>query len=407
MKVTPDDGYYVHTFYDECPWSPDGRQLAVTRLPYQQRKPQWGDVADVCIIDLEEQSIRTVYRTRAWSFQVGANAQWSDVSNRYVYTNDIIDGQVVCVRIDLESGAVQAYSGAKYDVAPDGSAVISPYLLNMNIHQYGYAVPDPPGGTPVPFTDADMKTEGLWKTELATDSRQLLMPMEAFIDAASDSAFYKGRTGYLFHSKFNKQGTRIMQVFRSLVGTKGRDASLFTLDANGKNLQQCLSREHWNQKARLGGSGNHPNWHPDGEHIIMNCVPRWLGYQDMLFCSFRYDGSDFRVLSEKHLGSGHPSIEPEGRYLVADAYVKQTWVVKNGEIPIRLIDLREQKEHTLCTISNNVGNKGKMYSDEGGSQFKLDPHPAWARDYRKLCVNGAPGGERQVYTIDLHSILGS
>ena len=23
--VTPDDGFYMHTFYDVCPWSPDSR----------------------------------------------------------------------------------------------------------------------------------------------------------------------------------------------------------------------------------------------------------------------------------------------------------------------------------------------------------------------------------------------
>ena len=30
-RVTPDDGYYLHTFYDVCPWSPSQRYLACTR----------------------------------------------------------------------------------------------------------------------------------------------------------------------------------------------------------------------------------------------------------------------------------------------------------------------------------------------------------------------------------------
>src|SRR5690554_610201 len=87
-KITPDDGYYIHTFYDECPWNPDGKQLLVTKLPYQKKKPRWGDTAEICVIDLENQTIRTIYETRVWSFQMGANAQWSNVSDKYVYTND-------------------------------------------------------------------------------------------------------------------------------------------------------------------------------------------------------------------------------------------------------------------------------------------------------------------------------
>ena len=120
---------------------------------------------------------------------------------------------------------------------------------------------------------------------------------------------------------------------------------------------------------------------------------------------FRSDGSDFRILSEKHLGSGHPSVDPTTRYLISDAYLKQTYVTRNEEIPIRFIHLEDDRESTLCTISNNVGNEGKMYSDQGGSQFKLDPHPAWNRDYTKVCFNGAIEGRRQVFVADVRELV--
>jgi len=412
MQVTPDDGYYVHTFYDVCPWSPSGRYLALTKLPYQRKKPVWGDTAQVCIVDLERQAIRTVYETKTWSFQVGANVQWGYATDRYVYTNDIIGDKPVCVRIDLESGAVTSFSGAKYDIAPDDRSVISPNLLNMNIHQYGYAVPDPPPGIPQPFTLEDMLHEGLWKTDLERNETTLLATMSQFFEATAeeDRQRYDGAIGYLFHSKFNRQNTRILQVFRAQVDDSGRNASLFTMDTDGNALTQCLSAEKWNQRARLGGSGNHPNWHPDGEHIIMNCIPTWLGYEDMLFCSFDYKGDHFTVLSEKHLGSGHPTIHPGGRYLLADAYPKQTYVVSgNGEMPLRLIDLKHDTETVICTMPTDVGGGANQYLPEdrrtGGSHHKLDPHPAWNRDYTQICMNGAPEGRRQVFIATIHSLL--
>ena len=56
IKVTPEDGHYIHTYYDVCSLSMSERYLAVTRLPYQDRIPALGDQdkADVCLIDLEE-----------------------------------------------------------------------------------------------------------------------------------------------------------------------------------------------------------------------------------------------------------------------------------------------------------------------------------------------------------------
>ncbi len=52
LCVTPDDGFYLHTFYDVCPFSPSGRYLAVTRFPFQDRQPNPGDTADVCVVDI-------------------------------------------------------------------------------------------------------------------------------------------------------------------------------------------------------------------------------------------------------------------------------------------------------------------------------------------------------------------
>ncbi len=48
-RVTPEDGFYVHTYYDVCPFSPSGRYLLCSRLPYQDRPPVHGDTADTAL----------------------------------------------------------------------------------------------------------------------------------------------------------------------------------------------------------------------------------------------------------------------------------------------------------------------------------------------------------------------
>jgi hypothetical protein len=409
--VTPNDSFYVHMFYDVCPWSTNHRFLVVTKLPYQQKTPRWGDMAEVCVIDLENETIETVYKTSAWSFQLGANVQWGQQSGKYLYCNDIIDDIPVCVRIDTETGEAKAFSGAKYDISSDEKSVISPNLLTMNIHQYGYAVPDKEYNKPGTFTKADFEREGLWKTNLETNKTELLVGFPEFLSKVEgpeeDLDYYRKSVLYLFHSKFNKQNTKILQVMRGLVNNEGRDASLFSMNADGTNLKQCLTRENWNQKAKFGGSGNHPNWHPDGEHVIMNCIPRWLGYENMMFCQFKYDGSDFKILSEMHLGSGHASVNPDSSYLLADTYPKQKWVASpKNEVPIRLIDLNTDEEQMICSVPTDVGNNGNAYKKgEPGSHYKLDPHPVWSHDYKMVCFNGAPEGKRQVFIADLTGVL--
>ncbi|MFT4835108.1 MAG: hypothetical protein ACI9IJ_000013 [Psychromonas sp.] len=415
--VTPDDGFYMHSFYDVCPWSPNARYLLVTKLPYQQKKPRWGDQAEVCLIDLQEQTIETIYHTKAWSYQVGTHAQWDSINSHLVYTNDIIDGKPVCVRINLTTGEVKAFSGSLYSVSPDGQYIISPNLMTMNTHQYGYSVPDIssaefPHGKALQFSPEDMKKEGLWRTNLTTNNTELLVSFAEFANNVADKKKHKGGLFYLFHSKYNQQNSKIMQVVRYINNVKGRGASLFTMDADGNNLTQCLTNEKWNHKGDHGGGGNHPNWHPNGQDIIMNCIPKWLGDNEMRVCQFKYDGGNFKTLVSQQISSGHPTIHPNERYVVTDAYSKQTYTLAKGtdpEIPIRFFDLKTGQEQTLLTVSNNVGGMGKPYTklDKklGGSPHKLDPHPAWNRNYTQLCFNGADQMKRKVYIADLKDLI--
>lgn len=103
----------------------------------------------------------------------------------------------------------------------------------------------------------------------------------------------------------------------------------------------------------------------------------------------------------------HPSINADSTYLLADTYPKQHWIPSpKGELPIRLIDLKTDHEQMICSIGTNVGNNWKAYKKgETGSHYKLDPHPAWSRDYKKVVFNGAPDGRRQVYMADLTDII--
>lgn len=406
--VTPDDGFYLHTFYDVCPWSPSEKYLAVTKFPYQGKKPVLGDIAEVCVIDLENQAIKTIYKTKAWSFQLGANLQWAG-NDKYLYTNDVINYVAVCVKIDIETGKTMAYAGPKYDINQKGTTVVGSRLELINATQYGYSIPDDLNGFPMYSSYELDYVDGLWLTSLKDNQKKLLLSYAEIRASISDTEYYKNGIFYFFHSKFNTQGDKILQVVRCLIpGKDGRNPSLFTFDKEENKIYESLNRKLWKHRGPLG-AGNHPNWHPDGKHIIMNLVPGWEGDDMVRFCMFKFDGSEKRVLSSNILGSGHPSVEPNTRYLITDAYPHQEWVaLENGEVPIRLIDLENDKEDIICTIFTDLVGRNRLENYKvkgGGSHFKLDPHPAWSRDYKKVCFNGMPEDKRQVFIADLRNVL--
>lgn len=388
--ISPEDAPYMHTFYDVSPFSPNGRYVALSKLPYQYKNPPYGDEAEICIIDLHEQNICTIYSTKAWAHQLGTNVQWGN-NDRYVYTNDWIGGQAVCVRIDIDTGETKAYAGSMYHIAPDGSAVVGfpPDIINAT--QMGYGATEHPEHPPYSYTGAPADF-GLFRTDLATNEKSLLVPLSKFKNEYTGEAF-EDSTIYLFHTKYNPKGNRIMQVVRCMVpGKNGWNPSIYTFDSNGENIKRALSHEQWNQ------GGNHPNWHPDGSRIVMNLHPKKeLGIETRCFVIFNEDGSEMALLS-KHMGGGHPTVTPGTKWLVTDAYTRQKeFVNEYGEVKIRLIDLVSDEEEAICYVYTPPLH---IYGT-----LRIDPHPVWSRDYKKILFSGSPKGKREVFIANLENIV--
>jgi Tol biopolymer transport system component len=198
-------------------------------------------------------------------------------------------------------------------------------------------------------------------------------------------------TYYFWHSKYNRQVSRIMQVLRCIFpgfdGGGERNTMVFTLTADGKEVFYTGQDPVWDYP--LGG---HPNWHPDGEHIIRNMKP---GGDTPRICQFKYDGSDFKILSESFNSSGHPSIEPTGRYIITDQ--RDTIDKNNQVISLIVLDTVSDKAETVCTLPT-INTQGLKLITK---TMRLDGHPCWSRDYKKVSLQAAPEGKRQLFVVDL------
>lgn len=383
-RVTPDDAAYVHAYFDVCPFSPSQRYLAATRLPYQDRPTRLGDAADVCVIDLERQTIRTVYSTTCWGFQTGANLNWG-ATDRHLYTNDIVDRVARCVRINLDTGQSRTFSGPMYHIAPDESCVVGFPLELMDVTQPGYGAASADPANPPRLAPGAAHDEGVWRTDLRTDERSLLVSLADVAGQAPEPAPRPDGTFYFWHTKFDPQGTRIMQVLRCLFpdGSGGRNAMVFTLKPDGTDVQYTPGAAAW------GAPGGHPNWHPDGEHLIRNIK---VDGRPMRYCQVPCRGGDATVLSDTLPGGGHPSIEPTGRWIITDAFPTPDTVA------LRLADLETHREQDLCVLPTIDR------SSLSAAVLRLDGHPAWSRDHTRVCFQAAHRGLRQLFVADVTAV---
>jgi hypothetical protein len=400
--VTPDWPGAIHRFYDSSPFSPSGRCLAVTQLPFEDRLPTPGEVARIVVIDLQTGESRPVAETRGWDSQLGAHLQWG-ADDRTLLFNDVevATWTPYGVRLDPTSGRRERLEGTVYAVSPDGRWSASPCLRRTLRTQRGYGVVVPAGNVPA-NRDAPAD-DGIYLTDLTTGGTRLLVSIaaifaQAFPAAARDR--YAGGDFYGFHVKWNPQGTRLLFVLRWLPRTwlpwrrkkSHRRLNVVTLAADGSEPRIAVADSAWRK------GGNHPNWCPDGEHIVMNLNTDGEGLR---FARVRYDGHGCTALSRTIRGSGHPTMHPDGRHILTDAYPHEDVAFGDGTTPLRWIDLAAGTEQALLRI------RTRSPYEADAPALRVDPHPAWDRPFQRIAFNACPDGRRMVYVADLAGLVGS
>lgn len=397
--VTPGGTGYIHRYYDSSPFSPSGRYLAVTRLPFEDRLPRPGDAAEIAIVDLETGALRTVAGTRGWDVQLGAQLQWGADDRTLLYNDlEIRDWMPYGVRLDPQTGEQRRLAGTVYSVSPDGRWAASPCLRRMAVTQRGYGVVVPLDHVPVNRGAPD--DDGIWITDLDSGDSRLLVSLARIVEQAMPPIEAARRRGdfFAFHVKWNPQGTRLMLVLRWLPRswlpwrrTRRHGAKhVITMDADGGNVRVAVSAARW---AR---GGHHPNWCPDGEHVLMNLATQRDGLR---FARLPFDGSGCETLAPAIRGSGHPTLHPDGRHLLTDAYVDEPLAFGDGTAPIRLVDLQAATETTLVRI------RIRPFAERATGALRVDPHPAWDRGHARIAFNACPDGRRRVYVADLRAVL--
>jgi len=379
--VTPRTPGAIHRFFDTSPFSPSGRTIALTRFPFEDRLPQPGDPAHIILIDLESGAERAVAETRGWDTQLGAQVQWGADDRSLFYNDlDVATWTPFGVRMNPLTGERQALDGTVYMVSPDGTRAASPCLLRTGLSQVGYGVIAP--DEHLPRNRGASADDGVYVTDTRTGKCSL---------PPFDREKYQEGDFYGFHVKWNPQGTRLLFVLRWVPWASERPLlnNVITMDVDGGQIHVAMPDALWSR------GGHHPNWCPDGEHVMMNLATG----EGLRFVRVRYDGTALQLLNPDILGSGHPTMHPDGRYIVTDVYCgRKPLAFDDGTTPIRWVDLQEGTDQQLVRIRTQPNFSGPK------KELRVDPHPAWDRTFTRFAFNACPDGKRRVFVAEAGSL---
>jgi len=301
--VTPDLDRCIHRFHLSSPFSPSGRYLGLTRLPREDRPPLPGESAEIVLVDLTTGEQKVIAETIGWDTQLGAQVQWG-ASDKDLFFNDVDPDTWIPfgIRMDPLTGTKQNLDGPVYSISPDGKWAASTSLRRIGATQAGYGVVVPKEHVPVNKGLVD--DDGVYVTNTQTGASQMVASYQRIVDEAIpkiDVNRYGPGDFYGFHVKWNAQSERIMLVLRYMpYNDKQRKPMLITMTRSGEDIRVAIPASEWADKG-----GNHPNWHPDGEHVIMNLDIEGLDVdrEDWRYVKALYDGTGWSIHDQRCLSA--------------------------------------------------------------------------------------------------------
>ncbi len=400
--LTPNQGGCIHRFFDTTPISPSGRYVALFRLPREDRFPGPGDEGQIVLIDLAEGTEKSVATTRGWEPQMGANINWGPDDHTLLFNDvDTSDWSCHLVKLDPLSGRHERLPGGIYHASPCGRYVAAANLPAMRRTQTGYGVIIP--DDLVPRQRGARDDQGLFITDITTGDRRLVLPLSEAVKHIRDldGANLDDWEIYGFHCKWSPDGNRLIFTVRRFParvgggfdvphqGDDGMRFDVLTCKPDGSDVHNAVPAEYW----RYGG--HHINWFPDSGHLSMN-----LNYEQtgMRLWRVRYDGTDLHKLFDEPIGSGHPSVHPDGRHILTDTYVWEQPFVREQTVPLRWIDRAQRSEIEAIRICSRV-------EPTPHGALRVDPHPSWDRTWRYVTFNGVADNTRRVYLADFGPLL--
>lgn len=383
-QLTQGPKFHWGAYYDQLHFDPTDRLVTGLEVDFQHRSPEPADRIQVGLIDLEDHNRWTpIGSSLAWNWQQGPMLQWIPGRKTFeeseVVWNDRAGDHFFAHAYCPATGKYRELPHAMYVLAPNGEYALFPDFARLNDTRPGYGycgLPDPNADVLAP------ENAGIWKMDLRTGETKMLFSFRDVMDLAPEEGYSKGAKHWFNHLLISPDSKRFLFLHRwrgedeTTPRWKGWKTRLMTVNADGSDLYVL---NPFNMTSHLV-------WR-DPTHII--AFARRPEFGDRFYVFEDRTQNTVPVGCEIMKVDGHVSYLP---------HTDQQWIL-NDTYPDR-----ERYQHPflfhLPTETKIPLGEFQLTRDFAG-EWRCDLHPRASRSGRKVLVDSAHSGGRQIYLIDL------
>lgn len=404
--------HHFFGYYNKTNWDRTDRYLLANRVSMMDAVLTPELVATVGYFDLEDaDAFHVLGETTAWNWQMGCQLQWLDgVPGRQVIYN-VRSGDQTGFYPGFASEICNADTGEKrllplpvYVVAPTSkfALCVSYSRLFLTHPTIGYPEFDPP--TSFDNFPAD---DGIHHLDVETGEHRLIVSYQDLRNFHHSESMNKA-IHWVSHIEINPSSSRVVFLHRWTERVEDETCflhRLITMNPDGSDMRLLEDSDHPLPQLRedfdpaaVGTFDyekseyqiSHPLWRDD-HHIVV-----WSPHDESIHYHLyedREDG-DVQIIGEGILiENGHMSFSPtNSKWLLSDTY------------PDSQTD--ERRLFLFNVTSDERLDLGSFYTvPDLSKENRCDLHPRWRRDGRHVCIDSVHEGRRQMYLVDVSSVV--
>lgn len=330
----------------------------------------------ICVKSGDE--VKQLNLSSAWNWQQGCMLQWLPKSDGKIIFNDysLERNQYVAIIQDISTSEKVVIDSPVYSVAKNGQ-----FALTLNFERLALMRPD------YGYFKREIswhnipndKSDGVWYIDLDKNLKRLIISLESLKEFLPVPSM-KDAKHKVNHIDISPNGKRFMFLHR-WIGPQGRFMRLLTANSfDGKELFYVTGDI----------MVSHNCWWGDSDIIsfcrLENSLDRYVHFKDK-------KGFISTIGEDVFSKDGHPSVSPDGRWLLTDDYPDNSRFSH-----LHIYSFEKKRKITIGSFYQPLRFK---------KEKRIDLHPRWGPDGNTILFDSGHNGNRGLYMINIDELINS